>query len=206
VLAAYGVPVVPERLTTTEDEALAAAKALGWPVAIKVESPDLPHKTEAGVIRLKLKDEAELRDAFRAVMANAKHHAPNARINGVLVQPMAKPGVEIMVGARIDPLMGPLVVVGLGGVLVELMRDSALALAPVTKTEARDMLGRLKGRAALEGFRGAPAADMDRLSDIIVRLSEFAADQRDMIAELDVNPIIIAGSDAVAVDALIVKA
>jgi acyl-CoA synthetase (NDP forming) len=206
VLAAYGVPVVPERLTTNEDEALAAAKALGWPVAIKVESPDLPHKTEAGVIRLKLKDEVELRDAFRTVMANAKHHAPNARINGVLVQPMAKPGVEIMVGARIDPLMGPLVVVGLGGVLVELMRDSALALAPVTKTEAGDMLGRLKGRAALEGFRGAPAADMDRLSDIIVRLSEFAADQRDLIAELDVNPIIIAGSDAVAVDALIVKA
>jgi acetyl-CoA synthetase len=102
--------------------------------------------------------------------------------------------------------MGPLVVVGLGGVLVELMRDSALALAPVTKTEARALLSRLKGRAALEGFRGAPAADMDRLSDIIVRLSEFAADQRDVIAELDVNPIIIAGSDAVAVDALIVKA
>jgi len=102
--------------------------------------------------------------------------------------------------------MGPLVVVGLGGVLVELMRDSALALAPVTHSEALGLLGRLKGRAALEGFRGAPAADMDRLSDIIVRLSEFAADQRDVIVELDVNPIIIAGSDAVAVDALIVKA
>jgi acyl-CoA synthetase (NDP forming) len=111
-----------------------------------------------------------------------------------------------MVGARIDPLMGPLIVAGLGGVLVELMRDSSLALAPVTKTEARGLLGRLKGRAALEGFRGAPAADMDLLADIIVRLSEFAADQRDLIAELDVNPIIIAGSDAVAVDALIVKA
>jgi hypothetical protein len=111
-----------------------------------------------------------------------------------------------MVGARIDPLMGPLIVAGLGGVLVELMRDSALALAPVTQGEARGLLERLKGRAALEGFRGAPAADMDRLADIIVRLSEFAADQRDLIAELDVNPIIIAGSDAVAVDALIVKA
>jgi hypothetical protein len=111
-----------------------------------------------------------------------------------------------MVGARIDPLMGPLIVAGLGGVLVELMRDSALALAPVTHSEALGLLARLKGRAALEGFRGAPAADMDRLAEIIVRLSEFAADQRDLIAELDVNPIIIAGSDAVAVDALIVKA
>jgi acyl-CoA synthetase (NDP forming) len=206
VLAAYGVPVVPERLTQSEDAAVAAAEALGFPVAMKVESPDLPHKTEAGVIRLKLKDAAEVREAYRAVMANGLRHAPGARINGVLVQPMAKPGVEMMVGGRVDPLMGPLIVAGLGGVLVELMRDSALALAPVTKGEARAMFEGLRGRAALEGFRGAPAADLDVLADIVVRLSEFVADQRGRVAELDVNPIIIAGSDAVAVDALIVKA
>lgn len=206
VLAAYGVPVVPERLTQTAEEAVAAAEALGYPVAMKVESPDLPHKTEAGVIRLRLKDAAEVRDAFAAVMANAKRHAPGARINGVLVQPMAKPGVELMAGGRVDPLMGPLIVTGLGGVLVELMRDSALALAPVTQAEARAMFGRLRGRAALEGFRGAPAADLDVLAGIVARLSEFVADQRGRIAELDVNPIIVAGAEAVAVDALIVKA
>ncbi|WP_137128305.1 acetate--CoA ligase family protein [Roseomonas sp. HF4] len=206
VLAAYGVPVVPERLTQTADEAAAAAEALGYPVAMKVESPDLPHKTEAGVIRLRLKDAAEVRDAFAVVMANAKRHAPGARINGVLVQPMAKPGVELMAGGRVDPLMGPLIVTGLGGVLVELMRDSALALAPVTQAEARAMFGRLRGRAALEGFRGAPAADLDVLAGIVARLSEFVADQRGRIAELDVNPIIVAGAEAVAVDALIVKA
>jgi acyl-CoA synthetase (NDP forming) len=206
VLAAYGVPVVPERLTQTAAEAVAAAEALGYPVAMKVESPDLPHKTEAGVIRLRLKDAAEVRDAFAAVMANAKRHAPGARINGVLVQPMAKPGVELMAGGRVDPLMGPLIVTGLGGVLVELMRDSALALAPVTQAEARAMFGRLRGRAALEGFRGAPAADLDVLAGIVARLSEFVADQRGRIAELDVNPIIVAGAEAVAVDALIVKA
>ncbi len=183
----------PRRLTQTEDEAAAAAAALGFPVAMKVESPDLPHKTEAGVIRLKLKDAAEVRDAYRAVMANAHHHAPDARINGVLVQPMAKPGVEVMVGGRVDPLMGPLIVAGLGGVLVELMRDSSLALAPVTHTEARAMFERLRGRAALDGFRGAPAADLDRLADIVTRLSEFVADQRERVAELDVNPIIVAG-------------
>ena len=206
VLAAYGVPVVPERLTQSEDEAVAAAESLGFPVAMKVESPDLPHKTEAGVIRLKLKDAAEVREAYRAVIANGKRHAPDARINGVLVQPMAKPGVEVMVGGRVDPLMGPLIVAGLGGVLVELMRDSALALAPVTRNEARAMFGRLRGRAALEGFRGAPAADLDRLAEIVARLSEFVADQRGRIVELDVNPLIVAGSEAVAVDALIVKA
>ena len=206
VLAAYGVPVVPERLTNSEDAAVAAATEVGFPVAMKVESPDLPHKTEAGVIRLKLKDAAEVREAYRAVMANAHHHAPGARINGVLVQPMAKPGVEVMVGGRIDPLMGPLIVAGLGGVLVELMRDSSLALAPVSHTEARAMFEALRGRAALEGFRGAPAADLDKLADILTRLSEFVADQRERITELDVNPIIVSGSDAVAVDALIVKA
>jgi len=206
VLAAYGVPVVPERLTQTEEEAAAAAAALGFPVAIKVESPDLPHKTEAGVIRLGLKDAGEVREAFRAVMANARRHAPDARIHGVLVQPMAKPGVEVMMGGRVDPLMGPLVVVGLGGVLVELLRDTALALAPVTPAEARALFGRLRGRAALEGFRGAPAADLDLLAEIVVRLSECIADQRDRIAELDVNPLIVAGREAVAVDALIVRA
>ena len=206
VLAAYGVPVVQERLTRNADEAVAAAKGLGWPVAIKVESPDLPHKTEAGVIRLNIRDEAAMRDAFATVLANGKRYAPDARINGVLVQPMAKPGIEIMVGARMDPMFGPLIVVGLGGILVELMRDSATALAPINVAEATSLLERLKGAAALRGFRGAPAADMDRLAEIVVRLSEFAADQRGRVAELDVNPIIVSGADAVAVDALIVRA
>lgn len=205
VLAAYGVPVVPERLARSVEEAVAAAAALGYPVAVKVESPDLPHKTEAGVIRLGLKDEAELRAAYAAVMANAERVAPPPRINGVLVQPMARPGVEVMVGGRMDPQFGPLVLVGLGGVLVELMRDSATALAPVTAEEARAMLRRLKGFRALQGFRGAPPADLDRLADIVCRLSELLADQRGRIAELDVNPIICAGAEAVAVDALIVR-
>ncbi|MBW8269275.1 acetate--CoA ligase family protein [Caldovatus aquaticus] len=205
VLAAYGVPVVPERLARSVEEAVAAAAALGYPVAVKVESPDLPHKTEAGVIRLGLKDEGELRAAYAAVMANAGRVAPPPRINGVLVQPMARPGVEVMVGGRMDPQFGPLVLVGLGGVLVELMRDSATALAPVTAEEARAMLRRLKGFRALQGFRGAPPADLDRLADIVCRLSELLADQRGRIAELDVNPIICAGAEAVAVDALIVR-
>jgi acyl-CoA synthetase (NDP forming) len=205
VLAAYGVPVVEERLVQSAEEAVAAASALGYPVALKVESPDLPHKTEAGVIRLGLKDEAELRAAYAAVMANAARVSPTPRVNGVLVQPMARPGVEVMVGARIDPVFGPLILVGLGGVLVELMRDASTALAPVTADEAQAMLRRLKGFAALQGFRGAPPADLDRLADIVCRLSEFAADQRDRIAELDVNPIICAGPNAVAVDALIVR-
>jgi acyl-CoA synthetase (NDP forming) len=138
-------------------------------------------------------------------MANAAKHAPGARINGVLVQPMVSPGTEIMVGARIDPLFGPLIVCGLGGILVELLKDTALDLAPVTPHEARAMLGKLKGKAALAGFRGSEPVDQDRLADIIVRLSEFADDQKNLIAELDVNPLICSGGQIRAVDALIVK-
>lgn len=208
VLAEYGVPVVGEQLVTSAKEAVAAAERLGMPhsmMVMKVESPDIPHKTEAGVIRLGLKSAAEVEAAYEAVMANAKKVKPAPKINGVLVQPMVPQGTEMLVGARIDDLFGPMVVVGLGGVNAELMKDVSVALAPVTKAEALDMLAKLKGQVALEGFRGLPKVDRDKLADIIVRLSEFAADQREVIAELDVNPLICSDKGIVAVDALIAK-
>ena len=205
VLSCYGVPVVGEQLVQSQTEAVLAAQALGFPVALKVESPDLPHKTEAGVIRLDLKTDDDVKAAYDAVMANAVKASPRPRINGVLVQPMVLSGAEIMVGAKIDPLFGPLIVVGLGGILVELLKDTSLDLAPVTPQEAKAMLGRLKGKAALAGFRGSASVDMDKLADVIVRLSEFADDQKEYIVELDVNPLICAGERIVAVDALIVR-
>ncbi len=201
LLALYGVPVTDERLCASAEEAVAAAAAFGTAVALKVESPDLPHKTEAGVIRLGLAGAQAVREAYAAVMANAAR--AGARVEGVLVQPMAPAGVEIMVGARIDPLFGPLILVGLGGVLVEVLKDTAVDLAPVAPAQALAMLERLKGRALLDGFRGAPAVDRARLADVICRLSEFAADQAALIRELDVNPLICAGATIVAVDALI---
>jgi len=205
-LALYGVPVVGERLTDSADDAVAAAEALGYPVVLKVESPDLPHKTEAGVIRLNLRNADEVRAGFDAVMANARSVSPPPHINGVLVQPMVPQGVEMVVGARIDPLFGPLVVVGLGGILVEVLKDTALAPAPVTHADARALLGSLKGEKLLHGFRGAPAVNIDKLADVICRISRFAADHRDTIGELDVNPLICAGDRIIAVDALIVPA
>ena len=205
VLAAYGVPVVGERLVASADEAVAAAVELGLPVALKVESADIPHKTEAGVLRLDLRDEAAVRRAYAEVMTNAGKVQPAPRINGVLVQPMLPSGVEIMVGARIDPLFGPLLVVGLGGIFVELLKDSVIALAPIERGEALNMLASLKGAAILRGFRGAEAVDMERLAEVICRISELVADQQANIAELDVNPLICSGGRIVAVDALIVK-
>jgi acyl-CoA synthetase (NDP forming) len=204
VLALYGVPVVSERLVRTAAEAQQAAIALGLPVALKVESPDIPHKTEAGVLRLNLKTAADVATAFDGVVANARKVTAN--ITGVLVQPMAPTGVEIMAGARIDPLFGPLLVTGLGGIHVELLKDTALDLAPITPDEALAMLGKLRGARLLDGFRGAASVNRDALAGVLVRLSEFAADHRDLITELDVNPLICAGDKVVAVDALIVKA
>jgi succinyl-CoA synthetase beta subunit len=204
VLALYGVPVVGERLAQSVDDAVNAAESLGYPVVLKVESPDLPHKTEAGVVRLNLRDASAVRDAWQAIMAKANAVTPPPHIGGVLVQKMMPKGVEMVVGARIDPLFGPLIVVGLGGILVELLQDTALAPAPVTQDEALGLLAQLKGARLLDGFRGMPSTDRIRLADVICRVAAFAADHRDAISELDVNPLICTGDRITAVDALIV--
>ncbi|MBW4091783.1 MAG: acetate--CoA ligase family protein [Proteobacteria bacterium] len=203
-LALYGVPVVGETLVQTAEEAVAAAGALGYPAVLKVESPDLLHKTEAGVVRLDLRDADAVRGAYAEITARVAAMEPVPRVRGVLVQPMVPAGVELVVGARIDPLFGPLLVVGLGGILVELLADTVLAPAPVSAAEARALLDRLRGARLLDGFRGGAAVDRDRLSEVIAAVSRFAADHRDMIAELDVNPLIGVGARVVAVDALIV--
>lgn len=205
VLAAYGVQVVGETLTDSADAAVAAAQTFGFPVAMKVESPDIPHKTEAGVIRLNLRNGDEVRLAYQAVTEAAARVSQPPRINGVLVQPMAPSGVEIMIGGRIDAQFGPVVILGFGGVLVELLQDTVVAQAPVSQAQAREMLDKLKAHALLDGFRGAEPVDRDRVADALVRISEMLADQADLISELDVNPLICGGPRAVAVDALIAR-
>ena len=206
VLELYGIPTVREIHADSLETLLQAATELGFPLALKVESRDISHKTEAGGVALNLRSMDELRAGYARVLANARSYSPAARISGVLLQRMVPAGVEVVAGARIDPLLGPLVVVGFGGVLVELFRDSAVQLAPINAGEATRMLLGLRGAALFRGFRGAPAVDLDRLADLLVRVSEFAADQQASIAELDINPIICAGSTMTAVDALIVRA
>ncbi len=205
VLAAYGVPVVLDVLVQSAHEAVAAAERLGFPVVLKVESPDILHKTEAGVIRLGLRSSAEVRQAFDDIMLSARSVSPPPRIQGAIVQPMVPSGTEIMVGARVDAQFGPMVVVGLGGIFVEVLGDAAMRLAPVGVSEARRMIAQLKGQRILNGFRGAGPVQLDRLAEIVARISELAADQRDRIAELDVNPLICDGERLIAVDALVVK-
>ncbi len=195
------------KLARSAQEAEAAARALGVPVAVKVQSPDIPHKTEAGALALNLATPADARAAYERVLAAAKHHKPDAQILGALVQPMAAPGREVILGTTTDAQWGPMVMVGLGGVLVEALDDTALAPVPLDRDQARALIARLKGARVLDAFRGLPPADVDALADLIVRLSQFAFDHADEIAEIDLNPVLVhpQGKGITVVDALIVR-
>ena len=190
ILAEYGIPVTREALATSADEAAATAKRIGYPVAIKVQSPDISHKTEAKAVRLNVADERELRVAYDEVLANARAYKPEARIEGVLVQEMAK-GTEAILGVTNDALFGPAVMFGLGGIFAEVMKDVSFRLAPVTPAAAREMIAEIKAYPVLAGARGRPPADVDALADAIVRLSALAVDLKDHLAELDVNPLFV---------------
>lgn len=205
LLKKYGLTVNQEELVDSIETAIQASKDIGFPVAIKIESPDILHKTEAGVIQLGIQNEQELVLSYKAVFEKAGNINPAPRINGLLVQEMIGAGVELIVGAKIDPAFGPFVIVGFGGVLVEIMKDSVMAPAPVSIEEARNLIESLKGVALLKGFRGSAPVDLDNLSELISRISLFIADHKNQLLELDINPIICNEKGAIAVDALIIK-
>jgi acetate---CoA ligase (ADP-forming) len=207
LLAAYGVKRVPEFLATSEDDASDAAMRIGGAVALKVQSPDIVHKTEAGAVMLGLSGDAAVRDGYRTVLARAKAVHPTAKIDGVLVQAMAKRGQEMILGVTRDPVFGPMLMVGLGGIHVEVLKDVAFAPVPLDNEDALDLVGQLKGAALLDGVRGAKPADKAALVELMVALSRFAADHADQIAEIDLNPVIVhpTGEGLSVVDALIVK-
>ncbi len=206
LLAAYGMGADAGTLAHSADEAETIAGQMARPVALKVQSADIPHKTEAGAVALNVSADGA-RDAYERVLAAAQKHAPHSQIDGVLVQPMAPPGREVILGVNRDTTWGPLLMVGLGGVLVEALGDVALAPVPLDRAAAAALLGRLKGAAIFGPYRGAPAADTGALIDLIVRLSHFAADYADTIAEIDLNPVVVhaKGEGVSIVDALIVK-
>jgi acetyltransferase len=204
ILACYGIAVPQEIVARNPEEAGVAASRIDGPVAIKVVSPDILHKTEAGGVRLGLSTPEHVSKAAAEILASASRYAPLARIDGISVQQMAPAGVEIVLGVKNDRQFGPLIAVGLGGIMVELLDDTAVRLAPVDEGTARAMLASLRGRALLTGFRGKAGVDFDGLVDIICRLSELAHDLRDMIDQIDVNPVIVSGDAVMAADALII--
>jgi acetate---CoA ligase (ADP-forming) len=205
VLAAYGIPVAQDVLVQDEDAAVAAAAGIGYPVVIKLDSPDIAHKTEAGVVKLGLADEAAVRRAVAEITAAAGQLVPAPAIRGISVQPMISAGIELVIGARLDPQFGPLIVVGMGGVLVELLADTAVDLAPVDHDGALALLKSLKAWKLLTGYRGARSVDVGRVAAIVVAVSELAADLAGSIGEIDVNPVICSPDRITAVDALIIR-
>lgn len=206
LLAAAGIPVLPERLAASAEEATAAGAALGYPVAMKIVSPDIAHKTEIGGVLLGVANAAAAREGFETLRQRTKKAFPHARLDGVLVAPMAPKGVETIVGAMRDPTFGPVVMFGLGGVLVEMLKDVTLRLAPFGEDEALRMVREVRGRALLEGARGAPRCDLRALARALASISRFAAAHAGELESIDVNPFLVLpeGQGAVALDALIV--
>ena len=205
VLAQYGIGVTGEALATNAEEAASLAAKLGFPVVMKIMSPDIPHKTEAGGVRIGVADAAQAKAVYDELVANARRFAPQARIDGVLVQEMVSGGTEVILGINNDPLFGPAIMAGLGGVYAEVLHDVSFRLAPITISEAHEMLRELRTFPILDGARGRPKCDVDELAATITRLSALALDLKDHVAELDVNPLFVlpSGKGVRAGDALI---
>jgi acetyltransferase len=206
LLRQYGIPTVKEMVAAEVAEAVSLASEIGYPVALKILSPQILHKTDAGAVALNLHSAEEVSAAYGQIWEKARRYNPQAKIQGILVQEMLSGGIEVIVGATRDPQFGPVVLFGLGGVFVELFRDVALRLAPVVEEEAKEMVEEVRGSRLLKGFRGRPVADVDAIVDVLVRVSQLTVDLQDRVLELDINPLIVfeKGKGARAVDALVV--
>jgi acetate---CoA ligase (ADP-forming) subunit beta len=200
LVAAYRIPVIPTRLAVDSDDAVRAAAALGLPAALKIVSPDVPHKSDVGGVRLDLATADAVRQAFGELAALAR---PSRRFDGVAVQPMAPRGLELLLGAYRDPQFGPVVTVGLGGVMVELYDDVAVRVAPLTKRDAGEMLQEVRGRRIFDGFRGSTPIAQAAVVDVLLALSDLMLARPD-VREIDLNPVFAYEDRLLVADARVV--
>ena len=200
LLSAQGIPVVPTRLARSSHEAVRLARSLGLPVALKIVSPDILHKSDIGGVRLHLTSLAQVSKAYGEILAGARSSAPDALIEGISVQPMATAAIEVVMGLTRDRTFGPVVMFGLGGVFIEVLNDVAFRVVPLRPKDARAMIREIRGFPGLQGVRGAPPVDLAALEDILLKLSTLA-EQRPEIHEIDLNPVVAYPTGALAVDA-----
>jgi succinyl-CoA synthetase beta subunit len=200
VLRAYGIKTASSGVSASEDEAAQRAAELGYPVALKIVSADVVHKTDIGAVRVGIASERELRDASREIIARVTAEVPDARVDGLLVQEMVTDGVETIMGMTRDPSFGPLIMFGLGGVFVEALHDVVFRLAPLNESDALAMTHAIRSTALLDGLRGCPASDRTALAAVLRRIAQLAVDHPEIL-ELDVNPVCARSADAIAVDA-----
>ncbi len=199
----YGIPVTKFKLAKSEQEAVKFANEIGYPIVLKIASPDIIHKFDVGGVMLNLKNQAEVKDAYNQILANVKRHKSDAKIIGIVVQEMAAPSTEVIVGATKDPQFGPALMFGLGGVFVEVLKDVTFRIAPITEEDAREMITEVKAYPILKGYRGQPPADIEAIVKILLNTSKLVMDHQE-IKELDLNPIIVYEKGAKTVDARII--
>lgn len=198
LLSKYGIPVTKESIAQSAEEALAIALHIGAPVAMKISSPDIPHKSDVGGVVLNVRRE-DVRTSYNTMISKIKKAVPDANIEGVLVQQMAPPGDEVIVGLKKDAQFGHALMFGLGGIFVEVYRDVSFRVVPVEKREALEMISEIKGYPVLKGIRGRKPADIDAISRVLMSVSDMA--EKENIVELDINPLIVNENGVVAVDA-----
>jgi acyl-CoA synthetase (NDP forming) len=191
VFASYGLPVTSTVLAKTENEAIKLAKEIGFPVVMKIVSPDILHKSDAGGVKVNIKDEDGVRDAFRTIMTNSLKYKSNANIHGIAVQEMAPWGTEVILGSVNDPTFGPTIMFGLGGIFVEVLKDVTFRVAPVATNQALRMLSEIRGAPILAGVRGEKPRDREALANTICMYSTMILDLQDEISESDANPVLV---------------
>jgi len=199
ILEDVGISTTKNRLARSKEEAISLSKEVGFPVVLKIVSPDVLHKSDSGGVKLSLHSEQDVGNAFDEIIASIKEHEPGAKIEGVSVQNMAKPGTEVIVGMSKDPQFGPVLMFGLGGILVEILKDVSFRIVPLTRRDAREMIKELKGYPILEGYRGQEPANVEVLEDILLKVSDFI-EGRPEIREMDINPIFAYSDGAASVD------
>jgi acyl-CoA synthetase (NDP forming) len=203
LLQKAGLPVVAARLARSKREAMSLSREVGYPVVLKICSPDIVHKTDSGGVRLGLANAAQVGRAYSDIRSSVRQAHPQARIQGVSVQPMAQPAIEVIIGMSKDSQFGPVLMFGLGGILVEVLKDVSFRIVPVAERDAREMVREIKGYPVLEGYRGQKGASIAALEQLIVQVSQFVEDNP-QIEELDLNPVFAYPDRAVAVDARVI--
>ena len=203
ILKEAGIECTQTQLARTRAEAVSLSEAFGYPVVLKISSRDITHKSDAGGVKVNLNSRAEVETAYDGIMQSALQKFPGAQIEGISVQRMAKPGIEVIMGMTRDRNFGPVLMFGLGGILVEVLRDVAFGVAPLQRKDAAEMIDEIKGKKLLEGYRGQERADKSCLEQMLLRLSAFV-DGRAEIAEIDMNPVFARKDGATVVDARII--
>lgn len=202
VLANAGIHVVPTELAATSAEAVGICDRIGYPVALKIVSPDITHKSDVGGVKLSLQNQEEVVAAYDEIMAMVTRNFPQAVVQGVAVQKMVRPGVELILGMNKDAQFGPVLMFGIGGIFTEIMKDVAFRIVPLDQIDAHDMIHGIKGFPLLEGYRGQEPVDTENLENMLLKISDFVMSQPD-IKEMDINPVIAYKDGAIAVDARI---